>query len=63
MKFLRLDWKDIEVLCYKLSKKIKKENFKPDLLVGLARGGLVPTRILSDILNIKNVAIIRTELY
>lgn len=35
-----------------LSKKI---NFKPDILIGIVRGGLVPTRLLSTILKVKNV--------
>ena len=35
-----------------LSQKI---DFKPDILVGIVRGGLVPTRVLSNILNVKNV--------
>jgi len=35
-----------------LSQKI---DFKPDILVGIVRGGLVPTRLLSNILKVKNV--------
>ncbi|MFN3909976.1 MAG: phosphoribosyltransferase [Candidatus Anstonellaceae archaeon] len=63
MKFLSLNWQDIEILCSKLSEKIINKNFNPDLIIGISRGGLVPTRLLSDLLNIKNVATIRLEIY
>ncbi|MEM3361840.1 MAG: phosphoribosyltransferase [Candidatus Anstonellaceae archaeon] len=63
MKFLRLSWQNIEKLAKKLSKKIIKKNFKPDVLVGLSRGGLVPLRLLSDFLEVKKVAVIQVQLY
>jgi hypoxanthine phosphoribosyltransferase len=42
---------------------IKKSGFKPDIIVGVARGGWPPARILSDFLNNPNVANIKVEFY
>jgi len=41
----------------------KKIDYKPDLLVGLSRGGLVPLRLLSDILGINSVGVLGLSLY
>lgn len=61
MKLLYLNWKNIENMCQQLAKKIGKYN--PHVLIGISRGGLVPVRILSDILENANVGIMRVELY
>lgn len=50
---------------YKLAKilafKIKKSGFKPDLVIGIARGGLVPARIVCDFLLQKDLTSIKVE--
>lgn len=46
----------------KQSKTIS-ENFNPEILVALARGGWVPARIMSDLLDNPAVASVRTEFY
>jgi hypoxanthine phosphoribosyltransferase len=61
MKFLYLEWKDIEELVEGLADKM--DGFNPDVLIGISRGGLVPVRLLSDYLNNPNVAIFRIEFY
>ena len=43
-----VDNKMVEDFCFKLYEKIEKDGFKPDLLVGLSRGGLVPLGYLSN---------------
>lgn len=63
MKFLTPDWNDIYDMCIKLADKIKKSGFSPDLIVGVARGGWIPARILSDLLENSNVASVRVEFY
>ncbi|MBN1169746.1 phosphoribosyltransferase [Candidatus Micrarchaeota archaeon] len=50
MKFEKIGWNEIAEDCKKLAKMVDD---KPDLIVGLSRGGLVPARILSDILDTK----------
>ncbi len=48
-------------MCKKLSERIK--GYTPHVLIGISRGGLVPVRLLSDMLGNRNVGIIRVELY
>jgi hypothetical protein len=42
---------------------IHKQNYTPDVIVGIARGGLVPVRILADLLSIRQLVIIQIEFY
>ena len=63
LDFLVLSWDDIISITLKLGKMIKKSDFSPDFLIGVARGGLVPLRVLSDFFNNTNIAIINVKLY
>ena len=52
MKKIFLDWQDIEhrtadVLC-----KIHKDAWRPDYVVGLTRGGLIPANLISQYLDV-----------
>jgi uncharacterized protein len=38
-------------------------NFQPDVIVGICRGGWIPARVLSDLLDNSNLANVRTESY
>ena len=40
---------------------IKKSGFKPDIIIALSRGGLVPARIFCDFLHIKNCYSIKID--
>ena len=39
------------------------DGFNPDMIVGISRGGLVPARIMSDILGIREIAILGMVFY
>lgn len=55
---------EIEDLCYKLAKKIKKSRFVFDVIVAIGRGGWIPARYLADYLgNIVNMASVKVEHY
>jgi len=45
------------------AQNIKNQNCMPDIIVGIARGGLVPARILTDLLGTPQLAIIQIEFY
>ena len=51
IKFLNVTWKDFEDDCVELSKKLK--GIKIDKIIAISRGGLVASRILSDLLTVK----------
>lgn len=56
-------WEKIYWLCLKVAEDIKRSGFKPDVLVAISRGGWIPGRILSDLLENPNIATIKVEHY
>jgi len=54
-------WDEIWELSRILSKKIRNSNFMADIIVGIARGGLIPAVNLSDFLGIKDLISIKIE--
>jgi hypothetical protein len=56
-------WDKIYDLCIQMADQIINSGFKPDLLVAISRGGWVPGRILSDLLDNSNMATIKVEHY
>ena len=45
------------------AQKIQSDSYKPDIIIGIARGGIVPSRILADLLETKDFTIIAIEYY
>jgi len=60
---LYLTWDDIELMCVDIHRKMKRKRIKPDIIVGVSRGGLIPARILSGLLNNKNLSTMRVTFY
>jgi len=56
-----ISWEQTYKLSQVLAKKILDSGYKPDLIVGLARGGWVPARNLCDFMGIKDLASLKTE--
>lgn len=56
-----VSWDEVYRLAKILAFKIKNSGFKPDLVIGIARGGLVPARIVCDFLLQKDLAAIKVE--
>lgn len=46
-------WGQIDKACALLANKVLKDGFEPNIIIGLARGGLVPAVIISHILEVK----------
>jgi len=63
MEAEKLTWEKIEEMCGKLAEQVKDSSFKPEILIGISRGGWIPTRILSDMLNVYKVASIGVVFY
>ena len=47
MKKVYYSWDHIDIACTDIYKDIVSDSFKPDLIIGLTRGGLIPATILS----------------
>jgi len=43
-------WNGIYSMLLELAERVRANNFEPDILVGISRGGWLPTRVLSDLL-------------
>ncbi len=56
-----VSWSDIERWTLEIKRKIISSDFRPDVIIGIARGGLVPARLISDYLFVKEMLSIRTE--
>jgi hypoxanthine phosphoribosyltransferase len=56
-------WNDIYAMCLKVADLIKKGTYKPDLIIAVSRGGWIPGRILSDLLENPKIATIKVEYY
>ena len=50
---LIIDWKEYNLIVEKLALQINDSGFKPDLLIGIARGGLPIIDVLSRIFKLK----------
>ena len=62
-KYVAPSWDEIYGLMVNLGRKIKESKFKPDVIVGVSRGGWPPARIMSDLLNNPNLANMKVEFY
>lgn len=56
-----VSWRDIENWSKDVVRRVASSGYQPEIVVGLARGGLVPARLISDYLNIKDLYAVKTE--
>jgi hypoxanthine phosphoribosyltransferase len=54
-KFLLLDWEDIVSGVEELANKVLNSGFRPDVIVGILRGGLFVANLLSDVMDVEDV--------
>ena len=62
-RFEAPSWDYIYKLLIELCEKIRENGFKPDVIIGVSRGGWSPARVISDILENPNIANIKVEFY
>ncbi|MEM2202314.1 MAG: phosphoribosyltransferase [Candidatus Bathyarchaeia archaeon] len=63
LEFEAPSWNRIYKMLMKIAEKIRKDNFSPDVIVGVSRGGWPPARVLSDLLENPNLAGVKVEFY
>jgi uncharacterized protein len=56
-------WSQIYDLLLCQAQKIQTADYKPDVVVAISRGGLIPARILADLLEVRQLATIHIEFY
>ncbi len=62
-KFEVPTWNKIYGMLLRQAEKIRQSGFKPDVIVGIMRGGWIPARVLSDLLEIPALVTVRVEFY
>ncbi len=55
------NWEDAYGLAEKVAGKISRDKFLPDRIIGITRGGWVPSMMLSDLLEVKDLLSVRVE--
>jgi len=56
-------WDEIYEMLLNLAEKMRKDKFKPDIIVGISRGGWPPARVMSDLLGNVKLANVTVEFY
>ena len=56
-------WDQIYDLLLNIANRIHKNGFKPDIIIGVSRGGWPPARVMSDLLENPKVANVAAEFY
>ncbi len=62
-EFLIQSWEEAYDACMFLFEQVKRSGYEPDVIVGIARGGWIPARLLSDFFTNSFTANIKIELY
>ncbi|MGC8600888.1 MAG: phosphoribosyltransferase [Thermoprotei archaeon] len=58
-----ISWEDVMILSSKIAKVITSRSFKFDAVVGISRGGIIPARIISDMLLVKDFYVYGVKYY
>ncbi len=56
-------WDELYKMTVELADRVKEDRFKPDIIVGVSRGGWPPARIMSDLLDNPNLANVKVQFY
>jgi uncharacterized protein len=56
-----VSWEQVEGWVAAIVAKMKKDDFRPDVIIGMSRGGIVPSRLVADHFVVKNLYTVKTE--
>ena len=63
MEYIVQNWQQVFDDTYFLYEKIRDTGFQPDIIVGIARGGWIPARLMADFFHLKQTANVKVETY
>ncbi|MEB2836585.1 MAG: phosphoribosyltransferase family protein [Desulfurococcales archaeon] len=63
LETLELSWSDVEELSYRVAEKIVRDGREVDVIVGVLRGGVIPARIIADVLGVPDLETVEVKLY
>ncbi len=58
-----ITWGKVVSLVHKLATQIRQDDYHPDIIIAIGRGGYVPARLLADYLDRMNLTSIKVEHY
>lgn len=61
VKYKLLNWSSIHDCVNNIASSVKSDNFVPDYVIAIARGGVVPARLVCDELHLKNFISIKAS--
>ena len=56
-------WNQTYDMLLSQTQKIQNQNYKPDIIIAIAKGGLIPARILTDLLETPELSYIQIKFY
>ena len=56
-------WDEVYDMLLELAERIRADGFNPDIIVGISRGGWLPARVLSDLLENPYITSVGAEFY
>jgi hypoxanthine phosphoribosyltransferase len=56
-----ISWPKVEAWVDAIIKRMRAEGFSPEIVIGMSRGGIVPSRLICDHLVVKNLFTVKTE--
>lgn len=56
-------WDDIEDSIFDIAEKIVKDAFVPDAIIAILTGGVIPAKLLADLLGVKTIRYIEIKFY
>ncbi len=63
VEFEMITWEKIEDAVRKIADKVRGSSFRPDVIVSVMRGGVIPGRLLADNLGVEDIGVIEVKLY
>ncbi|ABN69712.1 phosphoribosyltransferase [Staphylothermus marinus F1] len=63
IKLEYISWKQLHIALINLAKTMISEGYRPDIIYAVIKGGLIPARILSDLLEVDQIGFIGVKFY
>jgi hypoxanthine phosphoribosyltransferase len=63
IEVIYVPWSKAIEYCYKLASILLDAGEDPDTIVAVSRGGLVPARIVSDVLGVDDLVVLRSRFW
>jgi len=63
VEFYTPSWEDIEIEVLNLGKRILENNFRPSVIIAILTGGVIPGKLLLDILGVEKMRYVEIKFY